>query len=76
MTEASVREFRLSIRDIEARSADLRIDTRGFRVSSACLADITDCSDPRQNPNDITRILGIGEMRIMLVKKFNGHNSL
>ena len=74
--ETSVREFRLKIRDIETRSTDLRINTRGFRVPSACGADITDRRDTRQNPNDITRILGIGEVRIMLVKKFNGHDFL
>jgi hypothetical protein len=42
-------------------------------MSSACRADITDRSYTWQNPNDITRILSVGEVRIMLVKEFNGH---
>jgi hypothetical protein len=40
-------------------------------MSSACRADITDHSYTWQNPNDITRM--VGEVRVMLVKEFNGH---
>ena len=42
-------------------------------MSTACRADITDRSYTWQNPNDITRILSVGEVRIMLIEEFNGH---
>jgi hypothetical protein len=73
ISKALVKEFGLNVGDIEAGSTDLGINTRSLGMSSACRADITDRSDTWQNPNHITRILSVGQVRIMLVKEFNGH---
>jgi hypothetical protein len=73
ISKALVKEFGLNVGDIEAGSTDLGINTRSLGMSSAGRPDITDLSYPWQNPNDITRILNIGEVRVMLVKEFNGH---
>jgi hypothetical protein len=66
----------LNVGDVEAGSTDLGINTRSLGMSSARRADITDRSYPWQNPNDITRILSVWEVRVMLVKEFNGHELL
>jgi hypothetical protein len=63
----------LNVGDVETGSADLGINTRSLRMSSARRADISNPSYTWQNPNDITRILSVGEVRVMLVKEFNGH---
>jgi hypothetical protein len=72
-SKTSVKEFGLNVGDVEAGSIDLGINTRSLGMSSACRADITDRSYTWQNHNDITRILSVGEVRVMLVKEFNGH---
>lgn len=63
----------MNVGDVEAGSTDFGINTRSLEMSIARRSDITKRSYTWENPNNITRILSIGEMRIMLVKEFNGH---
>lgn len=49
---------------------------RSLGMFSARRADIADRSYSWQNPNDSARILNVGEVRIMLMKEFNGHELL
>lgn len=72
----SAKEFGLNVRDVEAGSIDLGINMRSLGMFSARRADIADRSYSWQNPNHSARILNVGEVRIMLVKEFNGHELL
>lgn len=47
---------------------------RCLGMPGACRADIADRSYIWQNPNHSARILTIGEVRIMPMKEFNGHD--
>jgi hypothetical protein len=73
---SSANEFGLNVRHVEPRSIDLRINMRSLGMSSARRADIADRSYSWQNPNHSARVLNVGEMRIMRLKEFNGHEWL